>query len=85
MSDSAWSQIDAYISEIQSTECKDKDALEQFRIRFLGSKNVLKSLFGVLIFREVYKVLKGKEPRVQWILVCPLHPIHKDLDTLFPS
>ena len=46
MSDSAWSQIDAYISEIQSTECKDKDALEQFRIRFLGSKNVLKSLFG---------------------------------------
>ena len=46
MSDSAWGQIEAYTKEIESTTCSDNDALEQFRIRFLGSKNILKSLFG---------------------------------------
>ena len=33
-------------TEIESFELKDKEALEQFRIRFLGSKNVLKDLFA---------------------------------------
>lgn len=33
-------------AEIESFELKDKEALEQFRIRFLGSKNVLKDLFA---------------------------------------
>ena len=46
MADTAWSQIEAYISEIEGTISNDKESLEQFRIRFLGSKNVLKSLFG---------------------------------------
>ncbi len=46
MSDKAWDQIEAYINEIENTECSDMQALEQFRIRFLGSKNILKGLFS---------------------------------------
>ncbi|MCL4139125.1 UNVERIFIED_CONTAM: hypothetical protein GTU68_026469 [Idotea baltica] len=46
MADTAWSQIEAFITEIEGTICSEKESLEQFRIRFLGSKNVLKALFG---------------------------------------
>jgi phenylalanyl-tRNA synthetase alpha chain len=34
------------LREIEQTEISNAEALEQFRIRFLGSKNILKDLFG---------------------------------------
>jgi phenylalanyl-tRNA synthetase alpha chain len=34
------------LQEIEAAEINSADALEQFRIRFLGSKNILKDLFG---------------------------------------
>ncbi|MBK7224432.1 MAG: phenylalanine--tRNA ligase subunit alpha [Saprospiraceae bacterium] len=38
--------IKRIIEEIESVEIKDSAALEQFRIQYLGSKNILKPLFG---------------------------------------
>ncbi len=39
-------QADLLLKEVQQTEIKNTAALEQFRIKFLGSKNILKDLFG---------------------------------------
>ena len=38
--------VEQLISEIESAKPDTPEALEQFRIRFLGSKNVIKPLFG---------------------------------------
>lgn len=46
MSQEIWNTIDNYTEEIQGSTVEDSEALEQFRIRFLGSKNVIKALFG---------------------------------------
>ena len=40
-------KIKEYISEAQSFQTDNKDALEQFRIKYLGSKGLLKDLFAV--------------------------------------
>jgi phenylalanyl-tRNA synthetase alpha chain len=40
------SQVDALLSEIESYKATDERTLEAFRVRFLGSKNILKPLFG---------------------------------------
>ncbi|MCO5249308.1 MAG: phenylalanine--tRNA ligase subunit alpha [Chitinophagales bacterium] len=40
----------ALLEEVQQAEIADGEALEQFRIRFLGSKNVLKSIFSEIKF-----------------------------------
>lgn len=42
------SKIKTFLDEIQNTEINDSTSLEAFRIRFLGSKSVLKPLFGEL-------------------------------------
>ena len=42
----AFNKIDGFLAEINSANPADAAALETFRIRFLGSKNVLKGLFG---------------------------------------
>ncbi len=42
----AFDKVNSLISEINQANPDSKEALEQFRRRFLGSKNVLKSLFG---------------------------------------
>jgi len=39
-------QAAALLEEVNQTAVQDAESLEQFRIRFLGSKNVLKDLFG---------------------------------------
>jgi phenylalanyl-tRNA synthetase alpha chain len=39
-------KIKEYISEAQSFQTDNKDTLEQFRIKFLGSKGLLKDLFA---------------------------------------
>ncbi len=39
-------KIKEYISEAQSFQTDNKDALEQFRIKYLGSKGLLKDLFA---------------------------------------
>lgn len=41
-------QIAQYTEEVKSTQVKDKNELEQFRIRFLGAKGILKELYGEL-------------------------------------
>ena len=39
-------QIAAYRQEIESTRIHDQQELETFRIRFLGTKGLTKTLFG---------------------------------------
>ncbi len=46
MAESVWGQIKQLTEEISSAKCENAEALEAFRIRFLGSKNILKPLFG---------------------------------------
>lgn len=41
-------KINSLLEEVQNTSPKSTDELEKFRIRFLGSKNILKPLFGEL-------------------------------------
>ena len=41
-------QIAQYTEEVKATQVKDKNELEQFRIRFLGTKGILKELYGEL-------------------------------------
>ena len=46
MAESVWDQIKQLSEEISTTSCENAEALEVFRIKFLGSKNILKPLFG---------------------------------------
>lgn len=46
MSDSIFSKIETILEEIKSSNPSDADQLEQFRIKYLGSKNTLKGLFA---------------------------------------
>ncbi len=41
-------KINDLLSEVETTSLQDEKELESFRIRFLGSKNILKPLFGEL-------------------------------------
>ena len=42
------SKIDAILAEIESFNMKDLKSLEEYRIHFLGSKGIVKNLFGEL-------------------------------------
>lgn len=44
-------KIEEYIREVQGFESRDKEAIEAFRIKFLGTKGILKDLFAQ--FKEV--------------------------------
>lgn len=46
MSKELFDQVETIINEIRETTISTPEELEQFRIRFLGSKNILKPLFG---------------------------------------
>jgi phenylalanyl-tRNA synthetase alpha chain len=46
MSLAVFDQLEELLSEINGASITEADALEQFRIRFLGSKNILKPLGG---------------------------------------
>ncbi|MFT6333934.1 MAG: phenylalanyl-tRNA synthetase alpha chain [Saprospiraceae bacterium] len=39
-------KVDEVLAEIKSAEIAGSDALEQFRIKYLGTKNIIKPLFG---------------------------------------
>ena len=39
-------QLDAYRKEIEGYEIANPQQLEEYRIKFLGTKGILKSLFG---------------------------------------
>lgn len=41
-------QLDAYSSEIRNTQPANAEDLEQYRIRFLGSKGIVKAVFGAM-------------------------------------
>ena len=42
----AFDKIKSLLSEIDNTEIQDQNKLEEFRIRFLGTKNIIKPLFA---------------------------------------
>lgn len=46
MSSETFDKVKAVLQEINIAAPSDKDQLEQFRIRFLGTKNIIKPLFG---------------------------------------
>ena len=46
MTENVFERIDAILSDIKSVEITDAEALEQYRIKYLGSKNQIKALFG---------------------------------------
>lgn len=46
MSAEIFDKVKSIIKEIESSEPADTEALEAFRIRYMGSKNVIKPLFG---------------------------------------
>lgn len=46
MSDNTFSKLDEVLQEINAAEVNTADELEQFRIKYLGSKNIIKPLFG---------------------------------------
>lgn len=39
-------KVDEVLADIKSAEIADADVLEQFRIKYLGTKNIIKPLFG---------------------------------------
>ena len=46
MSDNVFGKIEAMKAEIQSYSIENEEQLEAFRIQYLGSKNVIKPIFG---------------------------------------
>jgi phenylalanyl-tRNA synthetase alpha chain len=46
MAANVFQTIEEMLADIKSVEIADVDALEQFRIKYLGSKNQIKALFG---------------------------------------
>jgi len=46
MAASVFDTIEEMLADIKSVELSDADALEQFRIKYLGSKNQIKAIFG---------------------------------------
>lgn len=48
MSTDPFQTIDSYLAEIRNFTLEDANSLEQFRIRYLGSKNLIKPLFALM-------------------------------------
>ncbi len=46
MSNETFAKVEQIITEIEAASPADKDAVEQFRIKYLGSKNIIKPLMG---------------------------------------
>lgn len=46
MAADVFGKVDEVLAEIKAATIADADALEQFRIKYLGTKNILKPLFG---------------------------------------
>lgn len=46
MAQDVFSRVDKILGEIKSADIADNDALEQFRIKYLGTKNEIKPLFA---------------------------------------
>ena len=60
MSDNVFGKIEAMKAEIQSYSIENREQLEAFRIQYLGSKNVIKPIFGEIrnVSNEQKKVKK---------------------------
>ena len=43
---SVYDEVQALLSEVRSFETQSEEELEQFRRKFLGSKNIIKPLFS---------------------------------------
>ncbi len=46
MAEEIFKKIESLQSEIEKTQIENEDQLEQFRLRFIGTKNIIKDLFG---------------------------------------
>lgn len=46
MASAIFDKVNAILEEIKSSNISDKESLEQFRIKYLGTKNIIKPLFG---------------------------------------
>ena len=46
MAQEIFDKVKDILKDIENTTVQSKDELEQFRIKFLGTKNVVKPLFG---------------------------------------
>ncbi len=57
MSTTAFDKLDQIIAEIEAARPDSREALEQFRIKYLGSKNILKPLMG-----EIRHLAKEEKP-----------------------
>lgn len=44
----AFEKIEALLAEVNTAILEDETTLETFRIRFLGTKNIIKPLFGAI-------------------------------------
>ena len=49
MSVEIFAKVQQLIEEIAAAQPTTKDDVEQFRLRYLGSKNILKPLFGEIV------------------------------------
>ena len=53
-------KIEAYLKEIESFSTSSKEELEQFRIKFIGSKGLLKDLF------DDFKAVPKEQKKRSW-------------------
>ena len=69
MASEIFDKVNAIIADIQALEISDENALEVFRIKYLGSKNIIKPLFGEIknianeekkAFGQLMNTLKGE-------------------------
>ena len=66
------SKIDAILAEIESFNIKDLKSLEEYRIHFLGSKGIVKNMFGEL------KTVPGEQKREVGQLLNNLRIVAED-------
>jgi len=70
-------QIEQYKQEIASVVPDGAEALEAYRIRFLGTKGIVKSLFAEMKNvpgdqKKEFGLLASPETRFPWVRIIPL-------------
>ena len=84
MSSEIFSKVNQIKEEIENATVSSKDELEQFRIKYLGSKNVLKPLFGEIrnIENERKKEFGQLVNEVKQIAEQQFNQVKESLDSL---
>jgi len=58
MAQEVFDKVQLILKEVEGSQISNEEELEQFRIRYLGSKNIIKPLFGEI--RNIPNELKKK-------------------------